>query len=260
MCTLAVYVRCSSDYPLVVAANRDEFYDRPAVPPGVLQAAPWIVGGRDVRAGGTWLGVSAHHLVAGILNRRTQAVPDPLRRSRGQLCVDALQHSSAAAAAGFVGRESALRYNPFNLLVTDPEEAFVIGNGSGSMRSTLLATGVHVLTNLDLDDMECPRLAKSFAHFTAAAEHLVRDDLPALLRDLGVLLADHSTPLDPRSGEIPNNLCVHTERFGTRCSTIVAYDRRQQQMRLWHAEGPPCRSEYQAVALPPALDIAGATR
>lgn len=244
----------------MVAANRDEFYDRPAAPPGLLQAAPWIFGGRDERAGGTWLGVNAWNVVAGVLNRRTQAAPDPQRRSRGLLCVDVLQQPTAAAAAALAGREAAGHYNPFNLLVADTQEAFVVGNGSGAMRTTPLSPGVHVLTNLDVDDMECPRLAGSFARFTAAAEPLGRDDLTAMLRALAAILADHSTPLDPRGGDIPNNPCVHLERFGTRCSTIVAYDARAQRMLLWHADGAPCRAVHRQIPLPPVLDFGEVTR
>ena len=70
MCTLAIYFRVFPDYPVVVAANRDEYLDRAALPPTSLGERPRIIGGKDLRAIGTWLGINEHGLVAGLLNRR----------------------------------------------------------------------------------------------------------------------------------------------------------------------------------------------
>ena len=85
MCTLAIYFQMTDDYPIVIAANRDEYLDRPAAKPTTLCARPHVVGGKDLRAGGTWLGVNEYGLVAGLLNRRTEAPPNPDARSRGLL-------------------------------------------------------------------------------------------------------------------------------------------------------------------------------
>ena len=100
MCTLAIYFRVFPDYPVVVAANRDEFLDRPALAPTALGDRPRIVGGKDLRASGTWLGINQHGLIAGLLNRRiAETGPnDDKLRSRGLLCLDALQYSTAASA------------------------------------------------------------------------------------------------------------------------------------------------------------------
>src|SRR5439155_546345 len=87
-------------WPLVVAANRDEYLARPAAPPTLLrETPPRAFGGRDLTAGGTWLGVSEVGLVAGMLNRRSTVPPDPACRSRGQLCLDLLGCATAAEAA-----------------------------------------------------------------------------------------------------------------------------------------------------------------
>ena len=86
MCTLAIYFRMLPDYPLVVAANRDEQYDRPSAPPQRLDTVPTIIAGRDLRAGGTWLGINRHGLLAAMLNRRINGgLPAPDARSRGLL-------------------------------------------------------------------------------------------------------------------------------------------------------------------------------
>ncbi len=91
MCTLAIYFRVTRDCPVVIAANRDEFLDRPAVDPTTLLEHPHVVGGKDLRAGGTWLGISENGLVGGLLNRRAEMAANPDARSRGLLCLDALR-------------------------------------------------------------------------------------------------------------------------------------------------------------------------
>jgi uncharacterized protein with NRDE domain len=262
VCTLAVYFQASDDFPVVVAANRDEFYARPATPPAVLAEAPGIVAGQDLVGAGTWLGVNAHGLVAGIVNRRSARTPDPRLRSRGQLCLDVLRDPSVAAARTRVERDRGTLYNPFNLLIASPLAACVIGNLSGAMTSTLLRPGLHVLTNLELNDFECPRLAKSYGFFEAARQYLRGDALHELLPALRAILADHSTPLDPRSDGPPNNLCMHTERFGTRSSSIVLYVAAERRFRFWHADGAPCQVDFAEVTLPAAdgLDNPGARR
>jgi uncharacterized protein with NRDE domain len=257
VCTLAIYFQASDDFPVVVAANRDEFYERPATPPAALAEDPWIVSGQDLVAGGTWLGVNRHDLVAGIVNRRSNAALDPTRRSRGQLCLGVLRHASVQEAAAQVLRDPGTLYNPFNLLIASPVAASVIGNVSGAMTETVLTPGLHLLTNLDLNDAECPRIAKSYGLFDVIRQYLRRDALPELLPALRAILSDHSTPLDPRSTGPPNNLCVHTERFGTRSSSVLVYSAAEHRFHFWHANGAPCEVDYVKVALPPPHDEIG---
>lgn len=250
MCTLAIYLRTAPDFPVVMAANRDEFYDRPATAPMRLGGTPWVVAGQDLRAGGTWLGVNGNDLVAGILNRRSHAPPDPSRRSRGLLCLEVLQQPSLAAASERVRRDPGDWYNPFNLLIATPAGGWIIGNSSGAMRPTPLQPGLHLLTNLEINDFECPRIAKSYALFEAAGAVLAEPTLSQFLQQLRHIVSDHSTPLDPRSDGPPNNLCVHTELFGTRSSTVLVYSARERRFRMWHAPGAPCRTELVEIPLP----------
>src|SRR5262249_35199540 len=121
MCILMVIHRGVPGYPIVVAANRDEYYDRPTQGPCQLASTPAVWGGRDAQAGGTWLGINAHGLVIGLTNRRIREDQenDPQRRSRGLLCLEALHCSTAAEAADLLLSESPERYNPFNLLMMD---------------------------------------------------------------------------------------------------------------------------------------------
>ncbi len=192
MCTLAVFLGVFPDTPLIVAANRDEFLQRLTAPPGVLRSeTPRAFGGRDLIAEGTWLGVNETGLVAGMLNRRTTAALDPACRSRGQLCLDMLAQSGAAEAAAHAAREPADRYNPFNLLVADGHDGLVVTHGPGEAPHLVhLERGLHVLTNLDVDDPRCPRVAASQQAFAAAGDIFARDgDRAAFVARLAVVLA-----------------------------------------------------------------------
>jgi uncharacterized protein with NRDE domain len=249
VCTLAVYFQTHPEYPLVVAANRDEFYDRPTTAPASLSRSPWVVGGKDLRAGGTWLGINGHHVIVGLLNRRGGGELDPRRRSRGLLCLEALRRRTVEDVRELLGQCEPATFNPFNLLAASPAAALVFSNVSGAIEAIRLSPGVHLLTNLALNDVTCPRIAKSHGMFESAGRAL-GGGMDAFRRELASVLADHSTPLDPRGDAIPNNLCVHTDRYGTRSSSILAFSARTGRSRLWHADGPPCRTEYREIALP----------
>ena len=250
MCTLAVFHRVFPSHPLVVAANRDEYLARPAGAPALLrEASPRAFGGRDLVAGGTWLGLAETGLVVGMLNRRTGTPPDPARRSRGQLCLELLTAPDAAAAAALAAHEAAGRYNPFNLLVADRTAALVVtGVADERPRVARLDPGLHLLTNLDVDDPTCPRIAASHHRFAAAADAFADDaDVAAFVRRLAEVLGDHTTPLDPRG---PGSLCVHLPGYGTRSASIVLVGRPGTPFGYFHADGPPCRTPLAPVDLP----------
>ncbi|MFN8643681.1 MAG: NRDE family protein [Candidatus Binatia bacterium] len=258
MCTLAVYVRCTSALPLLVAANRDEFLDRPTADPQVLRVAPWVFGGLDLSAGGTWFGVNGAGMVVGLLNRRRASGPDPGLLSRGLLALAMLQEPSVDAACRALKTTDGAAYNAFNLLVADRSHAVVGTNRGGDIQIAALEPGVHLLTNLELNDPTCPRIAKSSQRFRALPLTDASD--PAeLLPMLRTILADHSTALDPRAQTI-DNLCVHLAGYGTRSSSVVAGGN-DGRLRFWHADGPPCRTPYRELDLP-AFDASadGTTR
>ena len=252
MCTLAIYFRVFADYPVVVAANRDEFLDRAALPPTELGERPRIVGGKDLRALGTWLGINEHGLVAGLLNRRlAESGPnDANLRSRGLLCLDALQHSSAAAAAHYLASQRASDYNAFNLLLATREAAFVAYNRGGEIEIVKLTPGMHLLTNADVNDFECPRISRSYSRFAELGrrEDFAQDPV-ARRADLADLLADHSTQLDARTGW-PNSLCLHLGEYGTRSSSLIFMRRDSATVEHFFAAGPPCTTAYERAATP----------
>ena len=246
MCTLAVVRGITPRYPLVVAANRDEFYARPAASPGLLHDVPGVVAGRDLQAGGTWLGcrVEGDAFVAGLLNRRAPgatATSSPGERSRGLLCLDALRAGSLEDALASVKGTALDCYGPFNLLLADLRRVVVVHNAAGA-RVTELGDGVSVLTNLDVNDPRCPRLASAVPAFRAFAERLPQ--LPSaehVAAECRRVLSSHENSLDPADQSPLSRLCVHMDGYGTRSSTVILVDR-SGQVRYFHATGAPCRS------------------
>ena len=252
MCTLAIYFQAARDCPVVIAANRDEFLERPAGDPTTLLEHPHVVGGKDFRAGGTWLGISEHGIVAGLLNRRAEDGGNPNARSRGLLCLDALRRRTAAEAAEFAARERGSDYNPFNLLIVSRDEAFVAYHRGGSLDVVVVALkpGLHLLSNLDVNDFECPKISASYGKFAELGNR------PDFQRDpikhraaLGALLADHNTQLDSRTGR-PNALCLHLENYGTRSSSLIFMRGETAEVAHYFAPGPPCKTAYGAAVVP----------
>ena len=252
MCTLAIYFQVFPDYPVVIAANRDEYLARPALPPTTLLKNPHVIGGKDLQAGGTWLGINQYGLVAGLLNRQrvNHGDPNPALRSRGLLCLDVLRHRTAAEASGFLRAQRGADYNAFNLLMASREEAFVAYNRGGGLELVSLTPGMHLLTNLDLNDFECPRISRAHERFASLCPPgaFARDPL-AHREQLSRLLADHSTQLDARSGR-PNALCLHMGDYGTRSASLIFEGRDPANVAHFFAPGPPCTTAFAPAPVP----------
>ncbi len=248
MCTLALYTRVAASIPLLVAANRDEFLERPTAPPRVLSTDPWVVAGQDLEAGGTWLGLNEHGIVIGLLNRRTSTPPDPSKASRGILCLQALQCRSIEEVAAMLRSEKGDEYNRFTLLAASVERAIVGIPGAEHIETLELDAGVHLITNLEVNDPTCPRIARSHQLFEAVDLAGATSADPPLAQ-LQRILADHTTQLDPRSIEEENGLCIHFGPYGTRSSAVICTEG-SGRSGYWHAEGPPCETPLAPVVLP----------
>jgi uncharacterized protein with NRDE domain len=230
MCTLILLHRCVPGMPLVVAANRDESLERPAAPPALLTVpGPAVVAPLDLRAGGTWLGVNRAGLFAALTSR-----PDPARRSRGLLVLDALEATSASAAARRLQQLPARRYNPFNLVVADAERAFALVYAE-SARLEPLARGVHVIGNADPlapDERKVARLR-------ARAEAVASSPADGVLDRLAEICRGHEGCADPLE-----DTCIHTPRYGTRSSALLRIGGPPATDAFRFADGPPCRTAY----------------
>lgn len=244
MCTLALFFRELEDYPLVVAANRDEFFTRPSAPPQLLAQEPVIQGGRDLLAGGTWLGVSERGMLAGILNRRLEQRRAGETRSRGLLCLDILAAKDPAAACDLLTRQNGFDYQPFNLLFANENEARVAYDRGEKIQWRRLEKGLHVLGNSSVYDPMTEKMERAYQLFSEAGALLRQkaDDPPSWISALRSVLSDHvaNQGADNPKGAI----CVHAEPYGTVSSTILYYSRRERSFFSYHASGPPCREAF----------------
>lgn len=233
MCTLIVLHRCFEAVPLVVAANRDEDLRRSAEGPTLRDTAHGrVVAPRDLRAGGTWLGLNRHGLFAAITNRRCES-PDPNRRSRGLIVLDALTAASASEAADEIETLQTDTYNPFNLLLADARTAHVFSY-VGKPERIDLSPGAHVIGNLHPRDTTSPKVARQQREVAAIAAGPVDGVLDAL-----------ASVCRSHAGEGPmENTCVHAEPepYGTCSSTLLRQGPDTSELR--YADGAPCVREY----------------
>ncbi len=170
MCTVVLLLRPGHDWPVLLGANRDELVGRPWDPPARhWPDRPEVVAGRDRLAGGSWLGVNDHGVVACVLNRRGTLGPDPDKRSRGELVLEALDHADAVAAAQALAELAPDSYRGFHLLVADNRDAYWLKNAGGRITVTALPPGVTMLTALDERNTTAhPRIARHLPRFEAA--------------------------------------------------------------------------------------------
>lgn len=242
MCTVVILRRPGHDWPLILAANRDEMADRPWRPPG----RHWddrmeVVAGQDELAGGTWLGLNDWGVISAVLNRPGSLGADPALRSRGELPLDALDHAEADVAADAMAGIEPASYRTFNLIIADANAAFWLAPDGGAIRSAPIPEGLSMITAHDLNDDASPRIRHNKPLFEAAA------------------------PPDPETGdwtawqalisggEGESAMTIHKDNgFGTVSSSLLALPdplRHDVKPRWLFAPGPPDRAPYGAVAL-----------
>ncbi|NMG44247.1 hypothetical protein GPA22_10965 [Aromatoleum toluvorans] len=224
MCLIVVGWQAHPDYPLVVAANRDEFLARPAVPAHWWTDAPDLLAGRDLEAGGTWMGVGRNGRFAALTNYRDPTLHRPGAPSRGTLVRDCLTGSDDATACLRAVAEVSAQYAAFNLLVSDGRQLGIHESTTGSVR--LLEPGIYGLSNHVLDT-PWPKVKRARERFAVALGRLpdadaflelLRDDEPA---------PDHHLPETGVSEEWERWLSpafIRAPGYGTRCSTLILQD------------------------------------
>jgi uncharacterized protein with NRDE domain len=245
MCTLVLLRRPAEPWPLLLAANRDELSTRPALPP----ARHWadrshVRGGLDIEAGGTWLGVNDDGVVAAVLNRRGTLGPQPGKRSRGELVLEALDHAEAYHAAEALRALDPDGWRPFNLVIADAVDAFWLRHaGEGAVEVHAVPEGLHLIAAGELDDPRSPRIARYLPQFRFVAPP---DPDRGDWSSWQALLADRTSPTgDPREA-----MCIVTDGpYGTVSSALVALPRHVTRPPMYlHAEGRPGEQEYLAVS------------
>jgi uncharacterized protein with NRDE domain len=225
MCTTIILNRPAHDWPILLAANRDERLDRPWKRPAAhWPDRPGVVGGLDELAGGSWLAINGTGVVAAVLNRHGTLGPAAGKRSRGELVLDALDYADAVDAADALSALDPAAWRPFNLVIADNRDAFLLTlrEAAKSVDVAPLPEGLAMITAGDLDDPTSPRIALHRPRFLAAPppdpdrgdwsawEALLasRDRAPDS-GPAGALFIDPEPPDDPHA-------------FGTASSSLIA--------------------------------------
>lgn len=257
MCTVVILRRPGHEWPLLLATNRDEMAERPWQAPGRhWQEREYVVAGRDLLAGGTWLGLNDYGSVAAISNREGSLGPSPDKRTRGELVLEALDHGNARDAGRALADIDVHAYRPFNMVIMDSRDAFWLRHAvpTGDSRSTPgrvevmeIPPGISMITALDRNDMRSPRIRAYLPRFEAAkAPDPEADDWEAWERLMS------SRAHDAKNGP-DGAMCVVTEtNYGTLSSSLIALPAPNIQGRkpVWRfCAGRPGESRYEAVAL-----------
>jgi len=253
MCLLLFAWRVHEEYPLVLAANRDEFYERPSASADFWEDAPDILAGRDLKEGGTWLGITRSGRIAALTNYRDPASLKADAPSRGKLVSGYLRGEKAAERYLAELAPDAGRYNGFNLLVGD---GFGLQYFSNRGAPKLLEPGIYGISN-SLLDVPWPKVL------------LGKRKLAALLAGKGKLttegffrlLSDRSRPPDdqlPETGvgreweRILSPLFIQSPAYGTRSATVILVDKKGKTTfaeRVFDENGAPLMTTRTVISL-----------
>ncbi len=263
MCLILFGLRVHRHFTLVVAANRDEHYSRPAAAAGFWPDHPEIYGGRDLEKGGTWMGINTNGRFAAITNYRESQPGPAAPRSRGALVSGFLSGAEAAPDFFSQAAQSANDYNPFSMIAGDLGGlSFYSNRGNGI---TPVAPGIHGLSN-HLLDTPWPKVTAGCSAL-AATRNL--EDADAVSAALFAMLADRSIAQDAqlpdtgidrqRERELsPPFICG--EQYGTRASTVLLVHASSEVFvheKRFGAHGAPLAEEARAFRLERARAVTG---
>ncbi|MEO9330927.1 NRDE family protein [Ectopseudomonas guguanensis] len=219
MCLIVLAWRPGHPQPLLLAANRDEFYSRPAWPLREWEDAPGLFAGRDLQAGGTWLGVTADGRFAALTNIRDPSQP-PGRRSRGELPVEFLRGTLEPQAYLQRVASKAADYAGFNLLLGDSRQLWYYNSQEDQPRP--LAEGLYGLSNARLDS-PWPKLQRAKAALENCLDAPHSERLLALLADT-TQPAEHLLPdtgVGPAVERLLATSFIASANYGTRASSAL---------------------------------------
>lgn len=220
MCLLVLAWQVRADTPLLLAGNRDEWYARPAAPAQFWPDAPQVLAGRDLEAGGSWLGVTRDGRFAAVTNYREPRAPAP--RSRGDLVREYL--CGALAPGEYAQRVQRIRddFAGFNLLLGDGDALWWLSNRADA--PVRLPPGIYGLSN-HLLDTPWPKVQTAKAALGALCAAGV-PSTAALLELLGdrrtyPVEGDPLAGIDAALARAASAIFIETPRYGTRCSSVL---------------------------------------
>ena len=230
MCLILLAFKTDPAYKLIIAANRDEYYDRPTAPAGFWKESPHLLAGRDLRAGGTWIGITREGRIGAVTNYRDPASVKENAPSRGRLVSNFLKGQEDPVEYLDMLAQEADRYNGFNLIIGEKDEVYGYSNQGDGMKE--LSPGIHGLSN-HLIDTPWPKVTRGkdgLAGLISKGEEPSPGKLFNILRDRTVVhddtLPDTGVGLDWE--RLLSPIFILSPGYGTRSSTILLIDLQDQ--------------------------------
>jgi uncharacterized protein with NRDE domain len=213
MCLLSIAFNAHPDYPLVFIGNRDEYHARESAAADWWPADKQILGGRDLQAGGTWLGMNKAGHLGVVTNRPDLPPPSQGARSRGELATRWLNNNQLLPGL----EETHKAYGGFSLLLADQSQLHILsgGNGAGALHTSSIEQGITGLSNT-ATDQPWPKLEWLNAQLK---QTLSDGDVGA--EKLMALLARTDPVPGAASHGVPATPFVLGDSYGTRCCTVV---------------------------------------
>ncbi|MDX2246154.1 MAG: NRDE family protein [Bacteroidia bacterium] len=228
MCLILFGYRVHPQYELIIAANRDEFYERPTLRAGWWEENPSLLAGKDLKAGGTWLGLSKNGRFSAITNFREPFNIKPDAPSRGALVTDFLAGDQFVMPYQNELRAKAADYNGFNLLTYDGENLGWFSN-RGEL-GILLTPGIYGLSN-HLLDTAWPKVRRGKQDLSQIISPQMEIDTEALffMMENETRAPDHELPqtgVSPEWEKILSAMCIKSPSYGTRVTTVILLDKK----------------------------------
>jgi len=234
MCLLAIQYRLVPESPILVAANREEYYERVSSPPSIQSGKPRILSGTDQRAGGTWLGVNQHGLFVAACNRKKLIAP-VVPRSRGVLCRDLLRAGSAADAVHMVMEELATnKYDGVNYVIADAESGWVV-HGTDEPEVVELEDGLSIIGNMDVNDSRDERVK-------LARRLLTLQTLDSPVKFLAVASKVFARAPSPQGRA---SMVIRGKDRGTVSSTLISLGAKPRDAIYQYSEGAPDETKFE---------------
>jgi hypothetical protein len=234
MCLLAIQYRLVPEAPILVAANREEAYDRPWHNPSIQPGKPRVMSGIDGKAGGTWLGVNQNGLFVGASNRFKFANP-PVPKSRGLLCLELLRANSARHAVDIALEElNGNKYEGVNFIIADSESGWAV-HSHDDTEVVQMEEGLNIIANGDMNDPRDERVK-------LARRLLTLQTLDSPVKFLAV--ASKAFARGPVGPDRPSMVHRGQEK-GTVSSTLIALGKKPRDAIYQFAAGAPDQARYE---------------
>ena len=234
MSLIAIQYQLVPEAPVLVAANRDERYDRGSTLPSIQSGKPRVLCGIDEDAQGTWLGVNQNGLFVGVCNRR-KVMPTFISRSRGLLCLDMLRADSAQAAVDLCLEEVMTgKYNGANFICADGDGGWAVHAGD-DVNAVPLIEGLNIIANRDLNDA-------GDARCEMARRLLTLQTLDSPVKFLAIASKVFSRP---PSAEGRPSIVKRGADKGTVSSTLISLGKKPRDAIYQYATGAPDRTRHE---------------